>query len=391
MADIETNKLLLDKIMTQPTIPVVKDYINFMRSELRRIYESGTDGAEIAKIHSDFVDFLLEALITKAMKGDKKLSDLPFALIAVGGYGRQELNPASDVDIIFLLNSEEENLNDLILKTAYPLWDSGFDISYSVRNISDCIELALKNNEVLTSLFDARLVVGNLEEYKKFQKSFRDVLNKNYLFVFENIVKMIEQRRTRNQHPGRFIEPNLKETEGGLRDYHTIRWLIFLKTGSHRVEDLLNYKLISRSVFQRFVRAVEFLFKIRNELHFFYMRKHDDIDFDSQKRIATKMKFIDTRKELGVEKFMREFYINTQVISNVLEEVLDKVFHYKYYRPGTLLSGPIQVESPFILDGTFIRVEKKDAFKNPGNIMKFFNLIAMTGRCCDSNIIKLLK
>lgn len=391
MADIETNKLLLEKIMTQPTIPVVKDYINFIRSELRRIYESGTEGVEIAKIHSDFVDSLLEALITKAMKGNKKLSDLPFALIAVGGYGRRELNPASDVDIIFLINSEEENLNELILKTAYPLWDSGFDISYSVRNINDCIELALKNNEVLTSLFDARLVAGNREEFKKFESAFRETLTRNYLIIFENIVKMIELRRTRNQHPGRFIEPNLKETEGGLRDYHTIRWLMFLKTGSHRVEDLMNYKLISRTMFQRFIRAIEFLFKIRNELHFFYMRKHDDIDFDSQKRIAAKMKFVDTRKELGVEKFMREFYINTQVISNVLEDVLDKVFHYNYYHPGTLLSEPIQVESPFILDGTFIRVEKKDAFKNPGNILKFFTLIARTGCGGDSNIKKLLK
>lgn len=392
MADIETNKLLLEKIMTQPTMPVVKDYINFMRSELRRIYESGTDEVEIAKIHSDFVDYLLEALIIKAMKGNKKISDPPFALIAVGGYGRRELNPASDVDIIFLVNSEEEeNVNELILKTAYPLWDSGFDISYSVRNINDCIELALKNNEVLTSLFDARLVVGNREEFKKFEKALRESITRNYLFIFESIVKMIEQRRTKNQHPGRFIEPNLKEAEGGLRDYHTIRWLIFLKTGSHKLEDLLNYKLISRTMFQRFVKAVKFLFTIRNEIHFFYMRKHDDIDFDSQKRIAVKMKFVDTHKELGVEKFMREFYINTHVISNVLEDVLDKIFHYKYFQPGTVLSEPIQVESPFILDGTYITVEKKEVFKNPGNILKFFYLIARTGFCGDSNIRKLLK
>ncbi len=392
MADIATDKLLLQKIMNQPTVQVVKDYINFIRSELKKIYESGTDGLELAKIHSDFVDSLIEALVLKAKNGGQKISSLPFALIAVGGYGRRELNPASDIDVIFLVNTEEEeNLNELILNTAYPLWDGGVHMSYSVRNIGDCIDLALKNDEVLTSLFDARLVAGNMDEFRKFQKVLRETFLLNYFSIVERIVKMIDARRKKNQHPGRFIEPNLKEAEGGLRDYHTIRWLIFLKFASTSIEDLLRYRIISKGVFQRFIEAVRFLFIIRNELHFHYMRKHDDIDFDSQKRIAVKMKFVDTKDELGVERFMRTFYMNTQVISNVLDDVLDELFHYRYHKPEPVLSKPIHVESPFMLDGTCIRVEKKNAFNSPINILKFFYLIARTGFSGDGEIKKLLK
>ncbi len=392
MADIAGNKLLLQKIMNQPTAQGVKEYINFIRAELKKIYESGTDGLELTKIHSDFLDSLLETLVLKATKGEEKIFSFPFALIAVGGYGRRELNPASDVDIIFLVNSgEEEKLNELILKTAYPLWDSGIDMSYSVRNINDCIDLALKNDEVLTSLLDARLVVGNMDEFKKFQRVLKDTCIKNYASIFERIVKMVEVRRKKNQHPERFIEPNLKEAEGGLRDYHTIRWLLFLKFGSPSVEALLRFRIISKGTFHKFLEAIRFLFIIRNELHFHYMRKHDDIDFESQKRIAVKMKFVDTKDELGVERFMRAFYMNTQVISNLLDDVLDEVFHYRYLKPEPVLSKPIHVESPFILDGTCIRVEKKNAFKSTANILKFFYLIARTGLGGDREIKKLLR
>lgn len=373
------NKSLLEKIRYESTGPAVKEYLEFVRTELKRAYGSGIDGIELARIHSDYIDFLLEALVSKIIKNENDLDKLPFAVVGVGGYGRRELNPASDVDIIFLVDSEKENLNELILKTAYPLWDSGMDISYSVRNIQDCIKLALENDTVLTSLLDARLIVGSKEEFAKFEKALRDNFILSYTTIFDRIVKMIEQRRVKNQHPGRFIEPNVKEAEGGLRDYHTIRWLLFLKTGAHSIENLVRFRIISRNNLKKFMSAVNFLFIIRNELHFFHQRKHDDIDFESQKRIAGRMGYRDRKNELGVERFMRDFYINLQIISSVLEDVLDRFFHYKYIKPANVFTQPVQVDSPFVLNGAYITVEKKEQFKNVKNILKYFTLIAKTG------------
>lgn len=374
---------LLQNILSGSTLTGVKEYLSFVKDELIKIRDSGTDGIEIARFHSDMMDMLLETLVRKAMKGIQDPEPLKFSLIAVGGYGRKELNPASDIDIIFLVDSEEseevKKVNELILKTAYPLWDSGLDISYTVRSIADCIELSIKNDAVLTSLLDARLICGRQEEFLRFERELRGNLLQNLDSIFERIARMVEQRRIKNQHPGKFLEPNVKETEGGLRDYHTIRWLVFLKLGSHKVEDLLNHRLVTKSNYRRFLEALRFLFVIRNELHFYYKRKHDEIDYESQKRIAEFLHYEDRKNESGVERFMKDFYISTQIIRGFLEDVFEKLFHYNPESVKGVLSEPIQVDFPFVIDGNTISIDRKEAMKNPKNVLKFFHLVAKTG------------
>jgi len=389
MSNVSTKNLLLERITKEQNLEVVKEYLSFVKTEIRRIYESGKDAFELTQKHTELIDSLLESLVVRALTDSAPLQS-SFALIAVGGYGRRELNPASDVDIIFLVDSDNTSgVNEMILKTTYPLWDSGLDMSYSVRSISDCLNLAMSNDAVLTSLLDARFITGDRNKFNDFEKAMRELLFNNFSPVFERIVKMVEVRHAKSQHPGRFLEPNVKEAEGGLRDYHTIRWLLAIRKGVKDIDELYKGKIISESTFRRFMEAVKFLLSVRNELHFHFMRKQDDLDFESQKRIAVKMGYQDTRNELGVEKFMRTFYINTQIVKGVLEEVLEKVFHYTHCQVN-VLTKPIDIEPPFVIDGNCISVLKRGVFKNLKNVLKYFSLIAKTGLRGDGGVRKML-
>ncbi|MBL7207109.1 MAG: hypothetical protein ISS67_01110, partial [Desulfobacterales bacterium] len=171
----------------------------------------------------------------------------PYAIIAVGGYGRQEQYIHSDIDLLFLFNKEIPDIADnLIREILYPLWDIGLDIGYSARSLKECVRLAKKDIEVLTSLLDARFICGISSLYSELMELVR---KKILLKQSQKITRqLIENNRKRHQRFGDstyLLEPNLKEGLGGLRDYHTMLWIAKIKSDIKQPRDLEYYGYLS--------------------------------------------------------------------------------------------------------------------------------------------------
>jgi [protein-PII] uridylyltransferase len=242
----------------------------------------------------------------------------PYAIIALGGYGRQEQCVHSDVDILFLFKKElPEKAESLIREIIFPLWDIGMDIGHATRSLKDCIRLAASDFEVLTSLLDARFICGMSPLYSELMDQIREKV------VFRRSAKIIDWMIQGNQERHKYfgdsaylLEPNLKEGHGGLRDYHTILWLARIKFNLKHPRDLEYHGFLSHEEFEELRQAVEFIWRVRNGLHIVSGRKYDRLHFEHQIRLADLFDYND-REGRPVERFLGDLHRRMETVKQI--------------------------------------------------------------------------
>jgi [protein-PII] uridylyltransferase len=243
-------------------------------------------------------------------------------LIAVGGYGRAELAPHSDVDLLLLYSSpQKEQLPPLIEKILYPLWDLGLDISCSSRSINECLKMAQSDLHVKTSLIDARYLDGEYEFFRNLYHLFtKKVLHRRVQKFAEALSQDLHPRHQKYEDPAYVLEPNIKEGEGGLRDFQIGRWIIRAKYKTDRWDSILfpdHSRMLDKSI--------QFLWAIRNHLHLLTGRRQDDLTFELQEKIAPILGF--SQGTMGVEEMMRQYHLSTQRISTLVHDILDRALY----------------------------------------------------------------
>ncbi len=232
----------------------------------------------------------------------------PYAIIALGGYGRQEQCLHSDVDILFLFKKEvPEKAEALIREIIYPLWDIGLDIGHATRSVKDCISLGAKDFEVLTSLLDARFICGMSPLHSELQTQVQEKI------IFRRSRKIVEwmiaANRNRHEYFGNstyLLEPNLKEGPGGLRDYHTMLWLSRIRFNMKTPRDLEYEGWLSHEEFASLMDSLSFIWNVRSALHLLTDRKYDQLHFENQVRIAQMFDYCKENSTQGVETFLRD-------------------------------------------------------------------------------------
>ncbi len=274
---------------------------------------------EFLRQHSDMVDGLVRKAFQKAQS---QVSAQSICLVAVGGYGRGELAPYSDVDLLLLYSlSQKEALPPLVEKILYPLWDLGLDVSCSSRSINECIKLAQSDLHVKTSLMDARYLDGEYEFFRKLYSLFtKKILHRKVQRFADGLAKDLYLRNQKYQDPNYALEPNIKEGEGGLRDFQIGRWIIRAKYKTDRWDSIL-FPDHSRML----EKSLQFLWSVRNQLHFLAGRRQDDLTFEMQEKIAPKLGFPDGTD--GIEEMMRQYHLSTQGISNFVRDILERAFY----------------------------------------------------------------
>lgn len=274
---------------------------------------------EFLRQHSDMVDGLVRKAFQKAQS---QVSTPSVCLIAVGGYGRAELAPYSDVDLLLLYSSsKKEELPPLIEKILYPLWDLGLDVSCSSRSINECLKMAQSDLHIKTSLIDGRYLDGEYEFFRKLYDLFtKKVLHRTVQKFAEALAKDLYLRRQKYEDPAYTLEPNMKEGEGGLRDFQIGRWTIRAKYKTDRWDSILfpdHSRMLDKSL--------EFLWAVRNQLHLLSRRRQDDLTFEFQEKIAPTLGFSHSTE--GVEQMMRQYHLSTQRISNFVQDILERTLH----------------------------------------------------------------
>jgi [protein-PII] uridylyltransferase len=246
------------------------------------------------------------------MAADKNL----YAIIALGGYGREEQCIYSDVDLLFLFEkSVPEDGEDLVREMIYPLWDIGLDVGYATRSIKECIHLALEEIEVLTSLLDARFICGFSPLYSSLmEKLDRRITPKRSNKIIAGLIENNRQRHTYFGDSAYLLEPNLKEGQGGLRDYHNMLWIARIKSNLKQFRDFEYHGYLSHDEIESLREALQFIWNIRNRLHHITGRKCDQLYFEYQAQLATALKFKKENGQQPVESFLSQLHGHMELI-----------------------------------------------------------------------------
>ena len=308
-------------------------YKKFLKIENHRIrlkHYSGGGGREICAQRASLVDIVLRHLLEAAVEPDSEATPLPpLALVAIGGYGRGELNPYSDVDIMFLHDDSmrrlDPRINDIVQHILYMLWDVGFKVGHSTRSISDAIKHANEDMQSKTALLEARFIAGDEALFAKFKTFVEKCVER---CVDEYIGQRVENQAERHEKFGHTVylqEPNIKNGCGGLRDYQNLLWISFFKERVLTTAGLVEKKLLNEAERRQLDRAYDFLLRIRTELHYLNKRSTDVIIMSQQVQIANKLNYPQKNVLRRSEAFMRDYYQQARTIFSITELLSERL------------------------------------------------------------------
>ncbi len=286
-------------------------FLDSQRHRVLQLHDIGGSGEKVVAELTAVFDRLNDSLF-KVVSRD--LSDVALAgcsLIALGGYGRAEMNPRSDLDLMFFYAPAGKEAAKIIAdRMLYLLWDLRLDVGSSVRSAEECVEEA-QDSTVRSALLDSRLISGSLQLFDRYRETVgRFVLNQDT----QRFIKLkLEERAERKRRYGSsvyLLEPNLKEGEGGLRELQEALWIARVKFKSDNLKGLLKKGVINEQDYQEYESALDYLWKIRNFLHFKGkgQRKSDQLTFEQQQLLADFFGFKKKRRDSAVEQFMQEYY-----------------------------------------------------------------------------------
>jgi len=288
------------------------------------MHAGGASGQESVQAHARVVDDLVKSL-TKLITSDTNgLASAPFVVVALGGYGRGELHPSSDIDLMVIHDGElSPYVQRVTQELLYTLWDLGLQIGHSLRSLPDCVAIARTDLASRTSMQAARFLAGDRRLFAR----FRRVLEENvYQRDFEQFLAATlaeRDQRYRKYGASPYIgEPNIKESAGGLRDMHTAMWLAAAKFGTRTLRELNDKGLITPREQATTDAALTFLWRVRNELHFLAGHKNDVLGRDVQPAIARNFGYEADERSLDVERFMREYYLHARAIHRVSRRLI---------------------------------------------------------------------
>lgn len=306
-----------------------KAFLQEGMGRIKQWHGAGAGGLAVAQAISGLHDTLLESLFNQF---DHEYShkyprlDRSFCLIATGGYGRRELNPYSDVDLLFLhdyqINSYVESVTERILLLLY---DLHLQVGHASRSINDCVKLANEDSTIRTSLLDHRCLVGSRALYEKFDFEIRQkVFLKNASRFLEDKRAEREARLQKFGHTVYLIEPDVKESQGGLRDLHLFRWIIKALTNLPNEDVALQRGGINARQHRQFKQSQDFLLRVRNDLHFARGKKNDRLTLDEQRRMSEAFGYREEHGSQPVEVFMRDYFAAAAGAKTLANDLLDR-------------------------------------------------------------------
>jgi [protein-PII] uridylyltransferase len=294
-------------------------------------------------------------------------------LVAVGGYGRGELHPSSDIDIMVLLpKSDSADWQPDIERFLTFLWDIGLEVGHSVRSIDDCQRESLADISVATTLFEARLLAGPEPLFAGMRRALAPDRLWSSQDFFEAKVKEQTERHHRYFDTAYNLEPNVKSSPGGLRDIQTIGWVAKRHFGTDTLDELVAHGFLTREELRKLQAAQSFLWKIRFGLHVLTGRREDRLLFDYQIKLAKLFGYEDASFTLAVEQLMQKYYRTVMDIS-LLNEMLLQLFREAIL---TQSSPPVAVNARFQIRNDYLEVTHPEVFaRNPSALLELFVLL----------------
>ena len=385
-AKSELKAISSGQVTSAESAALVMDFIKNEEKNILERHRSGAGGLEITSARAALLDAVLEVMFEAAIKRQKGAAP-EVALLAQGGYGRGQLNPGSDLDLLFLLprasNKIPKSISTIIEEILYILWDAGFKVGHACRSIAECISEARKDQISKTALMDARLIIGNQTLFNTFTKRFdKECIRKNQKAFFDLRRNDLRSRHKKYSHTVFLQEPHVKESCGGLRDYQNILWVARVKRGFTSLDELVSAKIITKSTCRQLKEGYDFLHRVRNELHYESGRSTDILTLRLQGVVATNFNYPQKTILRRCEFFMRDYYRHTRAIYTHSTSLMEYFEIETQDRPNKGILGilPFTKKKPksvkfdgFISRNGRIFLQDKNALEeDPNRVMRLF-------------------
>lgn len=339
--------------------------------DLENLAHRRISGTDYAALHADRVDETLRELARIHFTNTPGLS-----LLALGGYGRRELCPSSDIDLLFFTpNAQNDLQHAAIEKFLYTLWDAGFKVGHAVRTLDECLALSLKDSKIMTSLLDSRLVYGEDGADQNLRTHILDALTPQQKKKFMQD-KLIERdaRHARYGDTRYVLEPNIKEGKGGLRDVQTLLWITHVLHGARSMDDLVSRHILTVAEARRFGRAYDFLLNVRCHLHQIAGRAEERLHFDIQPDLAERLGYNNRQTGRAVERFMKYYFLNTRDIGDLTRILLAALEHEE--NPDAKSESFLGFEK---LDGRLLFGTAQKLKSSPIDMLRLFRVSQSSG------------
>jgi len=314
-------------------VPSIRAYLDEVREYLLGLHHARTPARVVNAAHSDLIDELIGRLYDRAVEvvGDRtrRRGDV-LSVLAVGGYARQEMAIYSDIDLLFLhARRPGDWVRAVCEKLQYWLWDSGLQVGCATRDARETRRMAARDGTVRTALLDARVLAGETQIGDALREQVRRDVTRHAAALIQERMDEIRDRHRQYEESIYLLQPNLKEGAGGLRDYHAACWATVAAYGTEgNLEALARLKLLTDVEERDYRQALDFLWRVRNELHIVSGRKNDQMSFELQDRIARAWGYAEDERALPVERFMGDHYRHVRVVRNLSELVLGQCLNH---------------------------------------------------------------
>ena len=369
------------KIFRNQLFKILKKQMDYNKKLIKNKFLATSDGSLNVGLNVILIDSLLKVIFKNSYFHSLGNKHYQFTLIAVGGYGRGELSPHSDLDILFLLpnklrKNDTKKIENVIELILYILWDLGYTVGHSTRTIDDCIEKSRSDLTISTSLLEKRFVAGNNDIYDLLNNKFKTFIdNTKTLDFVEAKLKESETRHKRFGESRYVVEPNVKDGKGGLRDLHTLIWILKFAYKVDTISKLINVGALTKEEAVPFAEAQRFLLSVRCHLHYRANREDDRLAMDAQLEIAKSMNFKNTITHKDVERFMKRYFLATKTVGN-LTRIFCAAIETEFNKPlrmSFLSFKKRENITPFRLEvGRLFSYEREILTENPINIIKLF-------------------
>ena len=316
-------------------------------------------GYELARERTVIVDEFIKQALSRY--GYPELEGV--SIVALGGYGREELSPYSDIDLLFLHREGSKDLaEEVVERLLYLLWDTKMDVGNCTRSLGECRELSMDRNDVtiLSSLLDSRFICGDRALYDDLENEiYGEVLPK---ISRDFIRRKIEERDTRGERYGKtlyILEPNVKEGRGGLREFQTAMWIAQANYKAKSFEEVLQRGFVSEKEYRVMRKCINFLLLVRAQLHYQAKKREDNLSFELQTQVAKSFGYREGKLR-AVEKFMRIYYLRAAVVVQQSRRLTEKCT--RAYARRRLTKKAVHLDHGFTIQGKYLSVTSRNVF-----------------------------
>lgn len=351
-------------------LPRCRDAVKQVTQTLHNHLDSHIAITTLIHERAQFIDHLLQCAWRHFLPADDNI-----ALIAVGGYGRSELHPKSDVDVLLLLAQKNHSDYQQPLEQLLTfLWDIGLEIGHSTRTIDECVDEAKQDITVITNLIEARLLCGPATLFNAMQARIAPTEIWSSADFF-NAKEQEQIERHLKYHDAAYnLEPNVKEGPGGLRDLQMISWVTRRYFNSESLEALVTEQFLTHEEYESLIEARDFMWRVRFVLHLHTGRSEDRLLFDYQQTLARAFGHDEEQNNHAVEAFMQRYYIHVMTLHRLNEMLLQ---HFREVILGNHNNTPVTVNERFQIYNTYLEVTHDDVFdKHPPALLELFLILA---------------